>query len=388
MVEEIRLPPLGQTSDEMSIVEWYKKEGDRIGIAEPLLCVETDKAQVDVESAEEGVVLKIVAQSGVSLASGALLAYVGQPGETVPDLDAAPAAASPDPDATAEGGPSVASAPPAVPAGGRATASPVVRKLAASLGVDLATVTGTGPGGRVERADVEAAAGRSSAASSSPAAPGRAEVSPIRRAIARRLTRSTQSIPQFALQADLDARAARDLLADAGIPGLTYTHLLLRALAATLRAHPAMTRVWVEDGPAYRTLGADVGLAVAGDDALHVVTIAEPDAASLADLVATVKAAADRGRAGNLSADDQRPAALSLSNLGMFGVDVFTAIVDPDQTAILAAGAVRDLVRAIEGRPEVVPVLSVTLSVDHRAADGAQAARFLADLRSAFEGVS
>lgn len=386
MVEEIRLPPLGQTSDEMSIVEWYKKEGDRIQIAEPLLCVETDKAQVDVESAEEGVVLKIVAQPGVSLASGALLAYVGQPGEAVPDPDAAPAAASPDPDAAAEGGPSAASA---SPAGGaaRVAASPVVRKLAASLGVDLAAVTGTGPGGRIERADVEAAAGAPPVSGSS-APSTTTEVSPIRRAIARRLTRSTQTIPQFALQADLDARAARDLIAASGIPGLTYTHLLLRALAATLRAHPAMTRIWVEDGPAYRTVGADIGLAVAGDDALQVVTIAEPDAASLADLVASVRAAADRGRSGALTADDQRPAALSLSNLGMFGVDVFTAIVDPDQTAILAAGAVRDLVRAVDGKPAVVPVLSVTLSVDHRAADGAQAARFLADLRAAFEGVS
>lgn len=380
MAEQILLPPLGQTSDEMAIVAWYKKEGDRVAIAEPLLCVETDKAEVDVESADEGVLLRIDAQVGESLSSGAVLGWIGQPGETVPD-DTVPddTPAAPEPPQQVQP-PEVATESPA-----RAQVSPVVRKLAASLGVDLATVTGTGPGGRIERADVEAVA-TPRAAGSPGATASSSEVSPVRRAIARRLTKSVQTKPQFALQVDLDASAAKALIDAAGIRGLTYTHLLLRAMASALRAHPAMIRLWDDDGPAYRNLGApDVGLAVAGDDALYVVTIAEPDRVPLADLVGLVRAAAERGRAGALSPEDQRPAAISLSNLGMFGVDAFTAIVDPDQTAILAAGAVRDRVRAVDGIPAVVPELSVSLSVDHRAADGAQAARYLADLRAAFE---
>lgn len=396
MAEQILLPPLGQTSDEMAIVVWYKKEGDSVAIAEPLLCVETDKAEVDVESAEEGVLLRILAQPGESLPSGAVLGWIGQPGEAVPD-DAAG-------DPSVEGTPPVAEPPiqipslveerphqrtsletsaPATPADDATTriqASPVVRKLAASLGVDLATVTGTGPGGRVERADVELAVTGAAAPAAS------TEVSSVRRAIARRLTKSVQTKPQFALQADLDASGAKALIAAAGIPGLTYTHVLLRAMASALRAHPAMARIWDDDGPAYRNLAApDIGLAVAGDDALYVVTIEEPDRIPLPELVERVRAAAERGRAGVLVPDDQRAAAISLSNLGMFGVDSFTAIVDPDQTAIVAAGAVRDRVRPVDGAPAVVPELSVTLTVDHRAADGAQAARYLADLRAAFE---
>ncbi len=386
MVEQIRLPSLGQTSDEMSIVVWYKKVGDPIKIGEPLLCVETDKAQVDVESAEEGIVLKIVAEPGESLSTGALLAYVGALGEIVPEDASAPILGAP---STPVAAPVVAAAsetslptvslPTVTAPAGRVQALPVVRNLAASLGVDLSTLTGMGPGGRIERADVEAAARYGTTAEPT-------TVSAIRRAIARRLTRSIQTIPQFTVDAKLDARLARDTLSSGGVPGLTYTHLLLRAIARAAREHPAMLRVWSEEGPSYRVLdAADVGLAVAGDDSLYIVRIAEPDRLPLADLVSRVRAAAERARDGVLSAEDQLPVALSVSNLGMFDVESFRAIVDPDQTAIVAVGAVQDCVVARDGKAFVIPQVSVSVSCDHRSVDGVQAAKFLQSLKRHFE---
>lgn len=391
MVEQIRLPSLGQTSDEMSIVVWYKKVGDPIKIGEPLLCVETDKAQVDVESAEEGIVLKIVAEPGESLSTGALLAYVGALGEIVPEDASAPILGAP---STPVAAPVVAAAsetslptvslPTVTAPAGRVQALPVVRNLAASLGVDLSTLTGTGPGGRIERADVEAAARYGTTAE--PTTADSTTVSATRRAIARRLTRSIQTIPQFTVDAKLDARLARDTLSSGGVPGLTYTHLLLRAIARAAREHPAMLRVWSEEGPSYRVLdAADVGLAVAGDDSLYIVRIAEPDQLPLADLVSRVRAAAERARDGVLSAEDQLPVALSVSNLGMFDVESFRAIVDPDQTAIVAVGAVQDCVVALDGKAFVIPQVSVSVSCDHRSVDGVQAAKFLQSLKRHFE---
>lgn len=398
MVAEIRLPPLGQTSDEMSIIEWYKKVGDTIAIAEPLLCVETDKANVDVESAEEGIVLQILAEPGELLPSGSLLAYIGAVGESLPSTDPVPEPAAAE---SAEDSGDLAPAAPAVlgtpSPSGRVRAAPAVRKLASDLGVDITALVGTGRDGAIERRDVQsvsdalraAVVGVAPVPSVPPAPPatavGLTDVPPLRRVIARRLVKSTQNIPVFRISADLNASAAKRSLAAAG-KGLTYTHLLLRAVARALREHPVMMRLWIEDGPKFRTLTEpNVGLAVAGDDSLYVVTILAPDRTTLPELTTSVAAAADRGRRGVLLAQDQAPATITISNLGMFGVSSFDAIIDPDQNAILAAGAVADAVVAIDGMFAVRPMLSVTLSCDHRAVDGAQAARFLRTLQSYFE---
>jgi pyruvate dehydrogenase E2 component (dihydrolipoamide acetyltransferase) len=373
----------------MSIVEWYKNVGDKIDLAEPLLCVETDKAQVDVESAEEGVVLAILAKPGEPLASGTLIAWVGEPGEAL-------VAAQTDAGAVvASAGVELQSTPvpleePAVQSGapqaGKTRVSPVVRKLAADLGVDLSLISGSGSGGLIQRTDVEAAAqslGQSAPESSSDVE--HLEVPAVRRAIARRLTKSVQTIPQFSLRADLDATLAKQTIASAG-GGLTYTHLLLRNVARALREHPTMLRIWDENGPSYRALSqAHVGMAVAGDDSLYVVTIPEPDVLGVSALVDVVAGAAERGRIGALSKHDQLPAAIAVSNLGMFGVESFEAIIDPDQASILAVGAVRDSVVSVEGEMRVVPIMTVNLSCDHRSVDGAQAAKFLRTFRTYFE---
>jgi pyruvate dehydrogenase E2 component (dihydrolipoamide acetyltransferase) len=255
-------------------------------------------------------------------------------------------------------------------------ALPAVRKLALEHGIDLDGVRGSGPDGRIERKDVqsliEAAA---SADSSDHPAPRHRQV------IAQRLTRSAQTIPQITLMASADmtrARALLDAQRAAGLPSLGYTHLILRAVARALRAHPRLNALWLTDGPTLRTLArANVGLAIAAEDNLLVATIAAPDRLSLPELVGTVGEATQRGRSGALAQADTAPAAITVSNLGMHRVDAFLAIVDPDQTAILAVGRVAERVVVNDGGISVAPQVTLSLTVDHRVAGGVAAARFL-----------
>jgi pyruvate dehydrogenase E2 component (dihydrolipoamide acetyltransferase) len=390
MPHEMRMPALGQTSDELRIVSWLKSEGESVKMGEPLLEVETDKAVLTVESAYNGTVLKILYPADKTLESGTVIAYVGQPGESVDASDGvSPQVPKADSDGAHAPAPEAASAPVAVPSGGPVLASPVARQIAREHGIDLASVHGSGPGGRIERRDIEALIG-GAAPAATPASPttmaAQAEytdrdVPRHRQAIAQRLTRSAQTIPQIALMASVDmtlAKAVLDALRAAGLGGLTYTHLILRAVARALRAHPTVNMLWGAEGPKLRTLTrANVGLAVAGDDTLLVATIAEPDQQPLPQLVQAVTGATQRGRASALSQADIAPAAITVSNLGMRRVDAFVAIVDPDQTAILAVGRVADAVAALNGGVQVVPRVALTLTVDHRVADGATAAAFL-----------
>jgi pyruvate dehydrogenase E2 component (dihydrolipoyllysine-residue acetyltransferase) len=330
----VKMPPLGQTSDELRIVAWRKREGDAVAVGEPLLEVETDKATLEVEAALAGTVLRIVYGEGQTVQSGTVIAYVGEPGEEI--ADDAPA---------------------------KVQAAPAVRRLAQEYGVDLAQVRGSGPGGRVERADVLALAGDTDTDEL---------VSPHRRALAARLVRSA-AIPQFTVGATVDMTAALPLIEGT----VTVTHVLLQAIARSLREHPEMNRLWIDEGPRLRRLErADVGLAVAGDDTLLVVTIPEPDLLSLPQLAREAGRAALAARDGVVPAENRGPSAITLSNLGMAGVDRFTALIDPDQTAILAAG------RIVE-RPR--PQLELNLTVDHRVVDGFAAGKFLDAIRAELE---
>ncbi len=339
------MPPLGQTSDELRIVAWRKREGDAVAVGEPLLEVETDKATLEVESALAGTLLRIVHGEGQTVQAGAVIAYVGEPGE----------------EAAAE-------------ASVKVQAAPAVRRLAQERGVDLAQVRGSGPGGRVERADVLALAGEGS--------PGEL-VSRHRRSLAARLSRSA-AIPQFTVSVTVDMTAAAALVERE--QDVTFTHVLLRAIAQALRAHPDLNRLWVEDGPRLRGLErADVGLAVAGEETLLVVTIPEPDRLPPAELAGEVGRAVAEARAGRISERYRGPAAVTLSNLGMAGVDRFAAVIDPDQTAILAAGRVAERPGVVDGSVRPVPQLELALTVDHRVADGFAAGAFLAAIRDGLE---
>ena len=356
MARAVRMPPLGATSDELQVVRWLKEVGSTVEQGEPLLEVETDKATLEVEAAAAGTLLSVLHGAGETVSVGEVLAYLGAPGEE------APAAALP------------------TPARKKRQAVPTARKLAQEHGIDLASVQGSGPGGRIEKQDVLALVGRASTVD------GERELSRHRRAVAERLTRSVLTIPQFSVGVDIDMRGAAARLAEgraAGLAGLTYTHLLLQATAGVLRELPALNRLWVSEGPRLRQLErADVGLAVAGEDTLLVPTIAEPDLVELSTLVEVTAEAERLAREGKVLGAASATAAITLSNLGMFGVDRFSAIVDPDQTAILAVGAVRERVSAAGGEVQVGPWVEPTLTVDHRVVDGVLAARFLAAIRA------
>ncbi|HUK98051.1 MAG TPA: dihydrolipoamide acetyltransferase family protein [Gaiellaceae bacterium] len=348
MPRPVRMPPLGATSNELRILQWLKEVGSTVEQGEPLLEVETDKATLEVEAAVSGTLLAVLHGAGETVAVGEVLGFVGAPGEEVPAVE-----------------------PPA-----KRQAVPVARKLAQEHGIDLASVRGSGPGGRIEKQDVLALVDTAAGT----------ELSRHRRALADRLTRSVQTIPQFSAAVDVDmssAAAHLERARAAGLAGATYTHLLLRATAHALREHPGLNRVWVSDGPRLRALErADVGLAVAGDETLLVQTISEPDAVELPALVELTERAQRLAQEGKVTGG---PVAITVSNLGMLGVDRFSAIVDPDQTAILAVGAVTERVSAGGGEVRIGPWVELTLTVDHRVVDGVLAARFLAAIRSTLE---
>jgi len=351
MATPVRMPALAQTSDELRLTAWLKAEGDQVAEGEPLFEAETDKAELEVEATASGTLLRCLTGPGETVSTGTVVGWIGHPGEDIPRA--------------------VAEVPGSAP---RLPATPAARVLARAHGIDLARVTASGPGGRIERRDVLAAL---DGAGPSPADAGTTEaVPPRRRAIAARLSRAA-AVPQFTVSRTVDARPA--LARAAGLDGVTLTHVLLQATAAALRAVPHVNRVWLDDGPRFLLLAhCHVGLAIAADDNLIVASIPEPDRLGLEELAVTTRRAVAEGRRGRLPAAFTAPVAITLSNLGMFGVDRFEAIVDPDQTAILAVG------RAVE-RPAVtadgiaaVPQLDLALTVDHRTVDGAAAARFLA----------
>ena len=377
MATEIRMPALGQTSDELRILRWLKAEGDAVKAGEPLLEVETDKATLEIEAAVAGILLKIVCPEEESAEAGAVIAYVGNAGESVEAAAAVPAPCH-----------VIATVPvSAAPPDAKVQATPVARHLARDEGIDLSQVRGSGPGGRIEKNDVEALIGVGSGGLA--ATYTDSPVPRHRQRIAQRVLQSARQVPQIRLTIAVDMERACVRLEQeraAGLEGITYTHLLLRATAQALRAHPHLNQVWLDEGPQYRTYTrTDVGLLIAEEDNLLVATIPEPDKLPLTELVAQVRGAVERGRRGALHQQDAAAAALSLSNLGMYGVDEFEALVDPAQSAILAMGQVADQVIVRDRGIFIAPQLKLSLSVDHRVAEGALAAQFMKTLREILE---
>jgi pyruvate dehydrogenase E2 component (dihydrolipoamide acetyltransferase) len=359
VLQGVRMPALGQTTDELRIIEWLKNEGDTVEQGEPLFSVETDKATLEVEAFSSGILRKIIHPADDVVEVGTLVAYIGQLEDSVPE---------------------------------KPLASPAVRALMREHGIDPRRVRGSGPGGLISRRDVEALLQQTAEIAADRAQSLLTLVPRHRRIIAERLTQSVQTIPQIAVTAVLDMRHAQvALLAERarGITHLTYTHLVLCAVAQTLRRQPRLNTLWETAGPQFRRLvQTNVGLAVASDDALLVVTIPEPDRMPLSELVSVADAAVARGRSGTLVAADTVPAAFTISNLGMYGVDSFTAIVDPAQTGILTMGRVADQPLIVDGELKIVPQMKTTLVVDHRVADGVAAALFLRALGEALDNLA
>jgi len=415
MAVSVVMPALEMAQETGKLVAWKKKEGEAVAKGEPLLEVETDKAVVEVEALAEGILGGITARPGDVVPVGQTIAWLLQPGEQPPSvtrplqtgrtLDNRPVAAAA---AATAAPPATQAAPPAGPI----RVSPRARRLAKELGVDLRTIAGSGPDGEIVAADVQSAAARRRPALEGPtralereaisrAATERAGVGPaleppssIARLMAQRTTESWATVPHFFLGREVDGSAlvaARDRLGPAiernrGIR-ITYTDLLTALVARVLARHPRMNASWI-DNTIKPNPQVNIGLAMAVADAVVVAVVPEADRLGVADIAERRRDLAERARANRLSPADITGATFTISNLGMYHVDSFTAIIVPPQAGILAVGAMTDRVVPMPGALIPVgirPMLSLTLSCDHRVVDGARGAQFLHDVVEAIE---
>jgi pyruvate dehydrogenase E2 component (dihydrolipoamide acetyltransferase) len=429
-MSDVVMPRLSDSMEEGTILKWLRSDGDEVAKGEELVEIETDKATMTYEADAAGT-LAIVAREGETLPIGATIATIGAGAAAAGNGASAepePAAAEPvaepaaEPEPTPEpvAAPAATEAPPepapepAAEVNGRAKASPVARRIARERGVDIAALQGTGPGGRVVKADVEAAATSAPAAPTAPTAPaGAAEAAPApaptlaesatakgdvrtqeptrtQQLIARRMAESKATVPEFALTIDVDMEACVALRAqlkaaageDASAP--SYNDMVVKAAALALREHPRANGAY-RDGRFELYSRVNVGVAVAGDDALVVPTVFDADRKSLGEIARETRALAERVRAGAVTPPELSGGTFTVSNLGMFGITSFTAVINPPQAAILAVGRMEPRAVVREGEIVARNTMTMTLACDHRILYGAPAAEFLSRMRALLE---
>ncbi len=404
MAVEVSLPRLGQGMEAGTIVRWLKSEGDKVEKGEALYELDTEKVTQEVEAEASGVLLKILAQEGAEIEVGKRIAVIGEQGEEVPEGEEAAQKVDEDPQEEGSPGPgreeerergrdaSADDEPQAEPeakerssANGRVKASPLARRIARERGIDLASLIGTGPEGRVVAEDVERAA-TTPAHATAGSAPLEAEVVPlssIRRTIAKRLTKAWEAPAfQISMSADMTrALALRERLRDEKV---TVTDVLTKLAAVALLRHREVNAHFADDEIRIFP-NAHVGLAVATERGLVVPVIRECELKSLVQIAADRGALVSRAREAKLTNEDLEGGTFTISNLGMYGVEQFIAVLNPPQAAILAVGAIEDRPVARDGELVVRPLMSMTLTCDHRAVDGAKAAEFLRELKTLLE---
>jgi pyruvate dehydrogenase E2 component (dihydrolipoamide acetyltransferase) len=378
---DVIMPALGMAQETGKVLRWLKGEGDEVSKGEPLMEVETDKVTVEIEAPADGILASLRAAEAAEVPVGETVAVILAHGEDLPAADTGAAAAAP---AVAEAPIVTASAPVAVregaPAPRRRLASPKARRLAAERGIDLDTlVDGSGPHGALVADDIPAA----------PAAPagGELPLSRIWELMAERTTQSWTSAPHFYLQREVDAsRLAswREVAKQRLGLDVSVTDLLVRAAAAALEAHPRVNAAWA-DGTIRLNDEINVGIAVAVEDGLVVPVVHGADRIGLGAIAERRRDVVERARAGALRPEDVERGTFTISNLGMFGVDAFNAVVNAPQAAILAVGQIVDRVVPVSGSPAVRPRMALSLSCDHRVVDGARAAQFLDALAALIE---
>jgi pyruvate dehydrogenase E2 component (dihydrolipoamide acetyltransferase) len=366
---DVGMPRLSDSMEEATILRWLKREGDAVARGEELVEVETDKATMVYEAEADGVLEEIVVDDGGTAALGAVIARMRATGR-------APSPAEP----------------PSAPSGTRARATPVARKLAAQLGVALDGMNGSGPGGRIVGADVRSVAGDAPSAVAPSEGRGAVEELPLtstQRTIAQRMSESRATVPEFTLEAEIDMTAAaqvrEDLRAASVEPLPSYNDLVVRAAALTLRELPGMNAAWGGDR-ILRFGRVNVGVAVATDDALIVPTIFDADRKTVAEIAIESRRLASAARSRRIAPAELADGTFTVSNLGMFGIRRFHAVINVPQAAILAVGEVaRRPAVAEDGSVVGRLLMDVALSCDHRVVYGADAARFLQRLRELLE---
>jgi pyruvate dehydrogenase E2 component (dihydrolipoamide acetyltransferase) len=414
MATNILMPALSPTMTEGNLARWLKQEGERIKAGDVIAEIETDKATMEVEAVDEGILGRILVPAGTQgVKVNDVIAVLVEAGEAVPAAGAAPKAAAAPAAAPAPVTAPVAAAPApvATPASGdRVFASPLARRMAAQAGVDISKIAGSGPNGRIVKADVDAALSRGPApvaaaapalaAAPRPAAPVAITAphtavpnSSIRKVIARRLAESKATIPHFyvstdveidallKIRADLNARSPKD---GPGAYKLSVNDLVIKATAVTLRRFPNVNAMWTEDA-ILQLHDVDISVAVSIPDGLITPIVKNADIKGLAAISNEMKDLAARAKSGKLKPEEFQGGGFSISNMGMYGVRDFAAIINPPQAGILAvsAGEQRPVVK--NGALAIATVMTLTLSVDHRVIDGALAAEFLQALKRNIE---
>lgn len=405
---KVHMEALSPTMEEGQLVQWLKSEGDEIANGDILAEIETDKATMELVARGDGVLRKIFLPAGGTAEVGAIIGVIagaeedisgvegvgggGAAAPVVPEADSAPVAANP----AAEYAPA-----PTVPVatGGRVKASPLARRLAEEMGVDLSSVAGSGPAGRIVKRDVEAAkaAGVSASAPAAVAAwtPNEAEyedvpTSQMRKTIAKRLVTSIGPVPTFYLTMGIDmarvmeARKSINAMLEREGGKISINDIVLKAVAGALRQHPNCNAQW-QDGFIRRFNAIHIGVAVAVEDGLITPIVRNAHLKGLAQIGSEVKELAGRAREKKLMPDEYTGATFSVSNLGMFGIHEFTAIINPPESAILAVGGIEETPVVVNGEVVVRPRMRITMSCDHRVIDGAQGSRFLQTLKGMLE---
>lgn len=440
MAADVIMPALGMAQENGKIVQWLKHAGAEVTRGEPLLEIETDKITVEIEAPASGILANVSAAEGDEVPVGQVIAQILAPGEAAvepaaPAPVAGPAATTPAPEAPdrPDGTVEVVISPVAAriaaehnldprqvkPGGGRiqkadvlaylaaraqqastatvarlSPASPRARRLARERGLELASLQGSGPDGAVLTADVLAVVARPTPPAPAPApqtvaaaAPQALTLSTAWRVMAERTTQSWTSVPHFYLLREVDAGAFitwREQAQKRATQKLTFTDLLVKVVAVALRAHPRLNATW-KDGGIVPNDEINVGLAVAVEDGLIVPAIHRADTLSLSDIAARRQEVVTRAQNGALRPDDIRGVTFTISNLGMYGVDAFNAIVNAPQAAILAVGRIARRVVPVDDQPAVRSMMTLSLSCDHRVVDGARGAQFLATVAELIE---
>ncbi|QBI56650.1 dihydrolipoamide acetyltransferase family protein [Streptomonospora litoralis] len=430
---EIYMPRLSDTMEEGVISSWVKNVGDEVSTGDVLVEIETDKAVMEHEAYADGYLIKQAVSEGDTVPIGAVIAYVGEsPDEAPPEGESASGGAAPaqeesaeQPAAQAEEQPARETAPqqteaPQQPAssgpdgspGTRPRSSPLARRLAREYGLDIESINGSGPKGRIVRADIEAAAQQRpaepapaaaapQAAASGVGAPAQESyddgrdsaelsVSNVRKVIARRLVQSKQEAPHFYLRRTIDAEGLKDFrsqinaqLEETGNK-VSFNDLIVKACATTLRTHPEVNRSWVNEKLLQHNR-INVGVAVAVEAGLIVPVLHDTDRMPLSEIGERSRELAGRARDGKLKPQEMSGGTFSVSNLGMYGMDSFSAVINPPEAAILAVGAMKQQPVVRDGEVVARNTMSLELSVDHRAVDGAVGAAFLKDLAEVLE---
>ncbi len=397
MSVDVVMPRLSDSMEEGTILRWIKSQGEEVELGEELVEIETDKANMVYEAPAAGSLIEVVAGEGDTLAIGEVIARLGEPGEA-PSGDGAPQAAKAPPDTSPSGGDD------------RVRASPLARRMARESGLELSGISGSGPGGRIVKADVEReiAAGGAPSPVATPSMPGEPtpgarerpesakgqafaeELTKLQQTVARRMAESKATAPHFYLQVEVDmsrCAEARARLKDAAGEGgsvPSFNDMVVKAAAIALREHPRANGAY-RDGRLELYERINVGVAVAARDALVVPTVFDADRKGLGQIASETRALATRVRDGTVTPPELSGGTFTVSNLGMFGIDSFAAVINPPQAGILAVGAIAAKPIVREGEVVISQVMALNLACDHRILYGADGARFLDRIRALLE---